>query len=53
MAVWAFCFKVEDGHLAFSPELGRLFMPLGKFGFILFGIGFLLQLIHQCCLLCQ
>ena len=48
IAVWGFSFRVENGHLAFNPELAKVFIPLGRVGFVLFGFGFLLQLIHHC-----
>jgi hypothetical protein len=51
MVIWVFSFKVKDGDLLFSPKLTIVFMLLGKVGFVLFSIGFFLQLIHQCCLL--
>ena len=51
IALWGFSFRVENGHLAFSPELAKVFIPLGRVGFVVFGLGFLLQLIHQCCLI--
>jgi len=51
IALWGFSFRTENEHLAFSPELAKVFIPLGRVGFVLFSLGFLLQLIHECCLL--
>lgn len=51
IALWGFSFRMENGHLAFNPKMARVFIPLGRVGFVVFSLGFLLQLIHQCCLL--
>ena len=49
IALWGFSFRIENKHLAFSPELAKVFIPLGRVGFVIFSLGFLLQLIHHCC----
>lgn len=49
IALWGFSFRIVNEHLAFSPELAKVFIPLGRVGFVIFSLGFLLQLIHQCC----
>jgi hypothetical protein len=51
IALWGFSFRVENNHLAFNPDRAKVLMPLGTVGFVLFSLGFLLQLIHECCLL--
>ena len=50
IALWGFSFRVENNHLAFKPDRAKVFIPLGAVGFVLFCLGFLLQLIHECCL---
>jgi hypothetical protein len=49
IALWGFSFRIRDDHLEVNPDLARVFIPLGSAGFVLFSIGFLLQLIHTCC----